>query len=871
MAAAAASSVAAAGKIDEAYYRDVLAHKGLSDAVAVRWVSASRGKGLVALRAFKQGDVVYSERKWLGMQHRENRAAGVVACEHCMRAVGSLEQQLVFLLYTAHWRSRTVAAQAAAAASGKGSSTAAAALTGGHAFASPLLEPNAALPNKPASPSTSADPTPTGDAKSAPATASLTAGQSLESSIVLCSNGCDDVYCSVACRDAAWNTYHQLLCAGHANSTAAATATATTATSTAAASSASAPSASPAAAPSAAGKTPFDRVLESLSPQSVLSSSSVRVAAHPLVRFYKHAESTNEIFRLAAKVIAAVLLRLEFMPNATLDTALQPFRNFVSELWWKVVHRPATEGDDDDHDHDDHDHSDDDTAAGTSDPTTHAMLSEAGGNSLLDALAEKRKRDGKAADPKKRAALPPRSEQEKDAAFADELRSMIMGSFVLLKEWLLAYYAKRGKSAGPAPSSGSGSGSGGGVDQKDLDKVLSIDVYARIVGAFEMNNLSMCSRAPLSAYAKHVFGLPAAQRAAIRAKIGLTAWRAIRRQLDTDELTDSDDAARAVADDRLLDAKESGKSTDEGDGDGEGEDEEDEHDADGMGTGLYVIGCCMNHSCRPNIELLKGAAVFDDTTAMIASRDIKAGEELCICYIDGGDREANNAADSKATATAAANDGDDGEADSADEPMSLAERREQLRDYLFVCACERCIEEEKLPPKPKKAKPQRRHHHHHRNRKGGNDADGDEDDEDDEDYVDEGEGDEDEDEDGGGGGEHDDDEDGDEGEGDDDAEDDAGPSAKAAAAAKSTSGKPAVAAKPSTPSKAPAAASAKKSNAPASASASAAAGAAPAAKKPVVKLASGALKPTAAASNSAAAASPKSKPTTRAAPQTKKK
>ena len=47
--------------------------------------------------------------------------------------------------------------------------------------------------------------------------------------------------------------------------------------------------------------------------------------------------------------------------------------------------------------------------------------------------------------------------------------------------------------------------------------------------------------------------------------------------------------------------------------------------------------------------------------SQVAKRDIKAGEELTMCYVDeGGD---------------------------------VATRREELRDYGFECGCERCVRE----------------------------------------------------------------------------------------------------------------------------------------------------------------------------------
>ncbi len=161
---------------------------------------------------------------------------------------------------------------------------------------------------------------------------------------------------------------------------------------------------------------------------------------------------------------------------------MQPYIQFVSEVWWKVVHRPLDLSDDES---DDHDHSDDHSHDHKHSALTDSITTASKHSSLTTAKQEHNKRSH---------APPPRSEQQKIEAFADSLRAMIMQSFVLLKEWVLSYYAKRKSSA---TGSGSGTGSGGSsasskqIDQTELEKVLSLDLYARITGAFEMNNLSM--------------------------------------------------------------------------------------------------------------------------------------------------------------------------------------------------------------------------------------------------------------------------------------------------------------------------------------------------------------------------------------------
>lgn len=82
------------------------------------------------------------------------------------------------------------------------------------------------------------------------------------------------------------------------------------------------------------------------------------------------------------------------------------------------------------------------------------------------------------------------------------------------------------------------------------------------------------------------------------------------------------------------------------------------------GIGIYSRIALLNHSCEPNVALLKPEDCSDDTTAVIAIRPIVKGEELCISYID--------------------------------ETAPLEERRVLLEDYQFDCECPKCVMETSL-------------------------------------------------------------------------------------------------------------------------------------------------------------------------------
>jgi len=87
------------------------------------------------------------------------------------------------------------------------------------------------------------------------------------------------------------------------------------------------------------------------------------------------------------------------------------------------------------------------------------------------------------------------------------------------------------------------------------------------------------------------------------------------------------------------------------------------------GVGLFVLGCCINHSCAPNVMICKrdnvneldGFIDLDSTMAFVALHDIQENEELFISYID--------------------------------ESLPLDERSRLLSDYHFTCQCQKCQNE----------------------------------------------------------------------------------------------------------------------------------------------------------------------------------
>jgi hypothetical protein len=143
--------------------------------------------------------------------------------------------------------------------------------------------------------------------------------------------------------------------------------------------------------------------------------------------------------------------------------------------------------------------------------------------------------------------------------------------------------------------------------------LFSLDVFGRVVGMFERNNLEIAVASPVEDYF-----------------------------LEVDALDDgSAEKEAALADTApLLDALDL------------------EYDAPLEGSGFFALQSCCNSDCDPNVAPRKDDGDDDGRCVLIATRAIRAGEELTMCYVD--------------------------------ETADVRERRAQLMDYGFECACETC-------------------------------------------------------------------------------------------------------------------------------------------------------------------------------------
>jgi hypothetical protein len=226
-----------------------------------------------------------------------------------------------------------------------------------------------------------------------------------------------------------------------------------------------------------------------------------------------------------------------------------------------------------------------------------------------------------------------------------------------------------------AAGGGTAGGSRTALLPHEEEALFHPSVYARLVGAFELNNIEMKIDSPLRDYLRMVSHAPAAVRApALEALAPLVrqaaAARRARRELARDV------AQRSGQDvDELLDPADADDSDDD---DGEGEEAEEEEEVLRVGgtgaeaaalrlsrlpcvdgTALFSIICTMNHSCEPNVQVAYGCG--DHRGMLFALRDLAAGEELCINYVD------------------------------VENELPL--RRADLRHYGFECRCGKCRSE----------------------------------------------------------------------------------------------------------------------------------------------------------------------------------
>jgi hypothetical protein len=195
-------------------YYEQLSTLGLGPGLQVRYIGGEMGKGVFAVKDFNAEEVVLQEPMLVGAQHSSNKADAMV-CSYCFRYVGSLELQLARRLL--HQEGDSVGDEEGSEEDMDRDEDV------GHYMdeeeerdmTSHMDEDNencgcerSTKPKKALPPE---------------ALAALASGglqlphveHFVLPPVVKCKGGCsEDIYCSDACAEAAWQAYHSLLCSG---------------------------------------------------------------------------------------------------------------------------------------------------------------------------------------------------------------------------------------------------------------------------------------------------------------------------------------------------------------------------------------------------------------------------------------------------------------------------------------------------------------------------------------------------------------------------------------------------------------------------------------------------------------------------------
>ena len=120
--------------------------------------------------------------------------------------------------------------------------------------------------------------------------------------------------------------------------------------------------------------------------------------------------------------------------------------------------------------------------------------------------------------------------------------------------------------------------------------LFCVETFASVVGMFELNNLEIAVASPVEDYFLAVDAL--------------------------DDARDTNAAATKRVTNPLLDALDAA------------------YDAPCEGTGFFALQSCLNSDCDPNVAPRKEDADDDGRCVLVATRDVREGEELTMCYVD---------------------------------------------------------------------------------------------------------------------------------------------------------------------------------------------------------------------------------------------
>lgn len=194
------------------------------------------------------------------------------------------------------------------------------------------------------------------------------------------------------------------------------------------------------------------------------------------------------------------------------------------------------------------------------------------------------------------------------------------------------------------------------------------EAYSKILGAFNLNNIAVEIESPLSQYVLQIQNLPRKFRnKAVNDLAPLIAKAVARKQLFAQSNGSMESDEEDFVDEEILEWKFRKTAA----ANLESVSFSSKLFPDYEGSGLFPLVSKFNHSCAPNVTM---EFADSNTVFALASRDIRAGEEMTISYVDLR--------------------------------LDLEDRKRELHEYFFDCRCGVCEIEQRQIEDPTYTPPQ---------------------------------------------------------------------------------------------------------------------------------------------------------------------
>ncbi|GLC67842.1 hypothetical protein PLESTF_000613200 [Pleodorina starrii] len=601
-----------------AYYKEVLLDAKASS-IEVQLDVNGKGKGLVATRNINEGETVFVERPLVSLQHLDNHGSAVV-CQACLRFVGSVELQIGHKLRCLVEQLR--GAQHGAASGNQSGSGDSQEDEEGEVDLEGALEAGERLEQ------IYSHVTPERIADLCSGTVTLPLSDDFRRPPpVPCRRGCGALYCGAGCEAEAWEHSHCLLCAAASPPADAAPAPASTSAGPAEEPAAPGPSSSTTAADetsaaAAAAAGPSSSAVAATDPSAAAAPTDA--GAGPSATAAAAGAGPSSSSAPPPPPAAAAATEEELYGIRVDRRALAAFWDHAREtneiflLAAQVVAATLLR------------------AAKLVATSSASAASEAAPSQQQQQQQQEDGATSTAAGPSSSSAsasLPgPSGPSGAGGAHAGACRSALLAAWRPYKYgWKRCWWESvavpddvedEGEFRAQLRSLASDSLellSAAITDPRFGPDLLQLEVYGSIVGMFELNNMGLSVASPVEDFF-----------------------------LAVDEMDELDEQEGGAADNKLAVTKVTQPLLDALDA---------EYATPCEATAFLALQSCINHSCDPNCTA--ACDTGNRTVTVLAQRDIHAGEEITLSYIDVS--------------------------------LPYKDRQADLRDYGFVCRCQRCV------------------------------------------------------------------------------------------------------------------------------------------------------------------------------------